>query len=88
QIISTNRHIMQGMMECHGVEWSAAKQTLTGEVDVVGGEDFVLTVACNGWAFNKGDGGEFRQNAKDLLEVVIRSGESTRRAFNVQFAAG
>jgi hypothetical protein len=46
QAVSTNRHIMQGMVETRNVEWKDG--ALTGELDVVGGEPFVLTVAGNG----------------------------------------
>ena len=48
QMISTNRHVMQGMVECHDIVWDPKENTLSGKVDIVGDEPFVLTVARNG----------------------------------------
>jgi len=85
QVVSTNRHIMQGMMECHGIRWSAPKRTLSGEVDVIGGEDFVLTVACNAWRVAGCDGAELRKRGKGLVELVFRSGQNARMSFRLRF---
>ena len=87
QPVSTNRHIMQGMMECHDVTWNARKKTLTGEVDVVGGEDFVLTIACNGMTPKGCDGATIRKRKgkKGLVDVVFSSDENRRQKFTLKF---
>lgn len=51
QVLSTNRHIMQGMVETRKVEWKDGM--LRGELDVVAGEPFVLTLAGNGNALQE-----------------------------------
>ena len=50
QIISTNRHIMQGMMELHDVTWHNATQVHSGKADVVAGETMDIVFAANGHA--------------------------------------
>jgi len=86
QVISTNRHIMQGMMECHGVKWDGRNKTLSGRVDVVGGEDFVLTVACNGFVPKACEGGEIRarEDGENAVDVVFRAAQNTAVGFVLQ----
>jgi hypothetical protein len=49
QLLSTNRHLMQGLLDLAGTpRWDAAKRELSGAVKVVGGETFRLTLALNG----------------------------------------
>jgi hypothetical protein len=48
QVLSTNRHIMQGYLDMEDVEWNGKKKTLSGTSKVVGGDEYVITVACNG----------------------------------------
>ncbi len=82
QVISTNRHMMQGMMECHGVKWNTRTKTLSGRVDVVGGEDFVLTVACNGFVPKTCQGATVvaRDDDASLVDLVFhRAGNTTVR---------
>ena len=47
QVLSTNRHIMQGLLDT--VAWDPATLTLTGTTRVVAGEPAVLTLAANGY---------------------------------------
>lgn len=46
QVLSTNRHIMQGLLD--PADWNAASKTLSGTAPVVAGEPLVLTIATNG----------------------------------------
>ncbi|MBT8043926.1 MAG: hypothetical protein KJO79_03155, partial [Verrucomicrobiae bacterium] len=48
QVVSTNRHILQGWMELKGVSWNAKTTTLSGTASVIGGEPFQIVVANNG----------------------------------------
>jgi hypothetical protein len=88
QVVSTNRHIMQGMMECHGISWSAKRRALTGRVDVVGGEDFVLTVACNGLAPERCEGAVLRKRkeARGLVDLVFTADVNTEKRFVLTFS--
>ncbi len=48
QILSTNRHVLQGWMELAGVKWDAGARQLTGTAKVIGGEPFKIVLADNG----------------------------------------
>ena len=48
QVLSTNRHLMQGYVDLANVKWDASNKTLSGTAKVVGGEPFRIVVASNG----------------------------------------
>lgn len=87
QAISTNRHIMQGMMECHDIAWNPRRKALTGTVDVIGGEDFVLTIACNGLTPKGSDGATLRQCVGEsaLVDLVFSSRTNAQSGFDLRF---
>jgi len=85
QVVSTNRHIMQGMMECHEVRWSGQTNTLSGKVDVVGGEAFVLVVAGNGRKVAGCEGAEVRSRDDRLIELVFGSARNRTMSFRLEF---
>ncbi len=49
QVISTNRHVMQGYTDVSNVKWDAAGKVLTGTSKAVGGETYKLVIATNGY---------------------------------------
>lgn len=53
QVLSTNRHIMQGYVDLHDVRWDDETQTLRGKADVVGGETYQIIIALNGHQIKK-----------------------------------
>ncbi|HAS84209.1 MAG TPA: hypothetical protein DCS43_16405 [Verrucomicrobia bacterium] len=87
QVISTNRHIMQGMMECHELKWSGTRNMFSGKVDVVGGEAFVLTMADNGKNPLRCDGAVIRKRRGDvgLLDLVFSSDVNAQCRFELAF---
>jgi len=48
QVISTNRHVLQGWVELKDMMWDEEKRTLSGSASVIGGEPFKIVVANNG----------------------------------------
>ena len=48
QFLSTNRHIMQGLLDLGEVAWDPETTTYSGTAEVVGGEPFVIALAPNG----------------------------------------
>ena len=48
QVISTNRHVLQGWMDLKDVLWNEESNTLAGTASVIGGEPFKIVVARNG----------------------------------------
>ena len=87
QVISTNRHMMQGMVECHDIKWDSKAKTLSGRVDVVGGEDFVLTVACNGFVPKRCKGGSNCMRGDDvgLVDVIFNEEKNATVRFALYY---
>ncbi len=48
QVISTDRHILQGWVDLANVRWDAETKTLSGTAHVIGGEPFRIVIANNG----------------------------------------
>ena len=48
QVLSTNRHLMQGYVDLANVNWDSGKTRLSGVAKVVGGEAFRIVLARNG----------------------------------------
>jgi hypothetical protein len=48
QVLSTNRHIMQGYLDMVGTEWTPGGKILSGKSKVVGGDPYVVTIAPAG----------------------------------------
>ena len=48
QVLSTNRHVMQGYVDLKNVMWKAGKSQLVGRASVVQGETYKIIVALNG----------------------------------------
>lgn len=48
QVLSTNRHILQGWVDLANVKWTAASKRLSGVARVIGGEPFMIVIAGNG----------------------------------------
>jgi len=65
QVLSTNRHLMQGYVDLADVKWDPAKKTLAGVAKVVGGEPFRIVLAGNGSMAEKASA----EGAKAMLEA-------------------
>jgi len=48
QVLSTNRHVLQGWVELADVKWNPISMKLTGIAKIIGGEPFRIVVANNG----------------------------------------
>ncbi len=48
QFISTNRHVMQGYLELHNVQWNSKRKEYSGKADVIGDETMEIVIAPNG----------------------------------------
>lgn len=49
QVLSTDRHLLQGALELSEVEWDAEKKELSGYAELVEGEPMLIAVAPNGF---------------------------------------
>lgn len=50
QVISTDRHLMQGLLELDQITWDAGARVLSGTVRLPAGDPVTITVATNGFA--------------------------------------
>ena len=48
QVLSANRHVLQGWVELKDVRWDPATLALSGTASVIGGEPFEIVVGNNG----------------------------------------
>jgi len=48
QVISTDRHLLQGWVDLADVQWNDTSKELSGTAKVIGGEPFRITIAGNG----------------------------------------
>ena len=53
QVLSTNRHVLQGWVDLANVKWDGREHSLSGVARVIGGEPFKIVVAGNGSAVTK-----------------------------------
>jgi hypothetical protein len=47
QVVSTNRHLLQGWIDLHQVQWDHERNRLSGIARMIGGEPFRIAVASN-----------------------------------------
>ncbi|MFU8848670.1 MAG: hypothetical protein ACNA77_08130 [Opitutales bacterium] len=77
QVLSTNRHLLQGWVDLDEVRWDGEKKALQGTAKVIGGETFRIVVAGNGTALTQvtADRGSVRlerhPDAEDLWVIAI-----------------
>jgi hypothetical protein len=48
QVLSTNRHVMQGYLDMKDVSWDPEKKVLSGTSQVIGGDAYIITIATSG----------------------------------------
>jgi hypothetical protein len=48
QVISTDRHLLQGWVDLADVQWNGHANELTGTAHMIGDEPFQISIACNG----------------------------------------
>jgi hypothetical protein len=48
QVISTDRHVMQGYLDLLRVDWDQERRVLSGVSKMVGGDPYTVTLALNG----------------------------------------
>jgi len=91
QLLSTNRHILQGWMDVKDLQWNNKQKTLSGKAAVVAGEPFVLVVASNNWKLvsvkSTGSSVKWENHpAGDSLKVlVIESKETKEVSWSISF---
>jgi len=90
QLLSTDRHIMQGLTETGDLKWDPEKRVLTGKVQLIQGEPMQMVIALNGYTagtvtLENGSGTVIHQDTK-LLKTVWSSDQPGWHIFTVQFS--
>jgi hypothetical protein len=90
QVLSTNRHLLQGWVELKDVHWDAKTRTLHGTASVIGGEPFQISVANNGAKALelKAKGAEAKLTAhksKGLSLLTLSTAENTEVEWSLTF---
>lgn len=49
QVLSTDRHLMQGYLELSDIMWNEASRELSGKAEIIGGEPLHIILALNGY---------------------------------------
>ncbi len=85
QLISTNRHFMQGMVECHNIQWK--DKSLVGSLDVIGEETFVMSIALNSKKLNSVEvstgTAQIKTQKNDIVDIMVSSKENARIDFRL-----
>jgi hypothetical protein len=92
QFISTNRHIMQGLVDMTGTPvWDENKRVLSGKSRVIGGEEYKVVIALNGYKAVKSSANHARTKIEvsgkdnDLAELSVLSAENSEIEWSVSF---
>ncbi|MDX9880595.1 MAG: hypothetical protein RBS73_00925 [Prolixibacteraceae bacterium] len=91
QFLSTNRHVMQGMIDLKTCAWDASKRTLSGTSEVVENETYKVVIATNGYKVNscKATGAKCSMKTIDekagLVELNIDSPKNSSIQWTVKF---
>ena len=89
QLLSTDRHLMQGLVETRNMKWDAVKSELTGEVNLVGGEEMKLVFAGNGYTVTGATAGAetvtVSAGGDGLVRVRLLSGQAGWKTISIRF---
>jgi hypothetical protein len=70
QVLSTDRHIMQGYLDMTGIVWKSPSKTLKGTSKIVGADPYLICIATNGYTSLQA----FSECSETKLSVVNESG--------------
>ncbi len=91
QILSTNRHIMQGYLDLVSVEWDEDGSVLSGVSKIIGGDPYVITVALNGYSpesvscKDKETMAEISSGKEGLIHLTLKGSENVPVEWSVSF---
>jgi hypothetical protein len=85
QVVSTDRHLLQGWVDLTDVQWDAASKTLGGSARVIGGEPFRIAIAHNGAKPTGATGALEDHSAEGLSTLVLTAPESSEMKWSVKY---
>lgn len=92
QVLSTDRHLMQGYLELSDIRWDAARGELSGIAEMIGGEPMTLTLALNGATGAQASAdtpgtADIRTTGDGLAKLRLTAPENGPLRWKVSFAA-
>ncbi len=86
QIISTNRHVTQGIIEISAMAWNEKKHTLSLTADLVGQDLYTVSVLVpEGYQFKEQKGFDDVTAIGDVLKLSVTADENETRDFEIVF---
>ena len=91
QVLSTNRHVLQGWVDLADVKWDAADQNLSGVAQVIGGEPFRIVLANNGRQARQAVAGdaqvrlETHPAGREFTTLVMERKDNSPTTWSVEF---
>jgi hypothetical protein len=88
QVLSTDRHLLQGYVELSDMEWDASTKTLKGKVSLVEKEAMSIVIATNGFKFQHVSADNAASSVipdGDLIRLVLQGDRSEQTTWSVSF---
>jgi hypothetical protein len=91
QVLSTDRHVMQGYLDLQREEWDEKRRVLTGVSKIVGGDPYTVTLALNGRALGKLECADqqvstrLSQPKEGIVEFTLTGPENATVEWSVSF---
>ncbi|MBI1338417.1 MAG: hypothetical protein GC164_15855 [Phycisphaera sp.] len=91
QVLSTDRHVLQGWVELSDVHWDPSAMTLQGKAHVIGGEAMKIVISLNGYKHAQASARqcsattEIDPDRPDLLRLTLRAAETCTVSWTVNF---
>jgi hypothetical protein len=88
QILSTDRHLLQGYVELSDIKWDASTKTLTGKAQLVENEPMTIVVAANGFRGLSVDAATIAASFSEkngLLYLVLTDDKGGQAEWTVSF---
>lgn len=83
QIISTDRHLMQGLIELQNIHWN--QDTLSGKILLTKEDTTIVTIALNEWEIVDSTPGSIISTTPQLVQIGFTSKNSGYQPFHIKF---
>ena len=91
QVLSTDRHVMQGYLDLKEVEWDGGNRVLSGVSKVVGGDPYRVSLALNGNFPIRATCGDKETSVRlsapqgEIVELILERPENETVEWSVSF---
>jgi hypothetical protein len=88
QVLSTDRHLLQGYVELSDIEWETSTKTLKGKASLVEKEAMTIVIATNGFKFQHVSAENAASSVipdGDLIRLVLQGDRSEQTTWSVSF---